>query len=140
MIRARFNVVYDVSKLYTTVSRQYIMPGVGIVNRLGGSTQHFEDENGMLIKVNNVINDTVKLQQFTDDACTQIVLLAKKVCWPTGFLVGIVTIAKRELSETRKRSKARAATQSGAREHIPSVARTRASRADRSSSEARSRY
>ena len=136
MIRARFNVVYDVSKLYTTVSRQYIIPGVGIVNRLEGSTQHFEDVDGMLFKMNNIVNDSIKLQRFTDDACTQIVLLAKKVYWPTEFFVTIVSMAKRDLSETRKRSKARAATQSGAREHTASVARTRASRADRSSSEA----
>ena len=79
IIKARFNIIHDVSRLYTIISRDHILPGVNFVNSLGQSGEHVEGDNGELVRSNNVNLLNQQLKGYTDKACSEIKELAGKV-------------------------------------------------------------
>jgi hypothetical protein len=68
-----------VSRLYTIVSHQHILPGINFVNSLGQSGEHIEGDNGELVRSNNITLLNQQLKGYTDKACSEIKELAGKV-------------------------------------------------------------
>lgn len=67
------------SRLYTIISHDHILPGVNFVASLGQSGEHVEGDNGELVRSNNVTLLNQQLKGYTDKACSEIRELAGKV-------------------------------------------------------------
>ena len=74
MIRGYFSVASEVARLYTDVSREYIIPGVNLVDKLGLSQVADDCGNHEMVRRNQ------ELEQYKENAVGKIRELAGKAC------------------------------------------------------------
>ena len=78
MIRGYFSVASEVARLYIDVSRQYIIPGVHLVGKLGLSQVADDRGNHEMVRRNQ------ELEQYKENAVDKIRELAGKACTSTN--------------------------------------------------------
>lgn len=74
MIRGYFSVVFEVSRLYSEISREYIIPGINLIDSLGLS------QNRDITSQRNK-----ELEHYKKSAVQAIRELAEKVCYLPDF-------------------------------------------------------
>jgi hypothetical protein len=77
MIRGYFSVASEVARLYRDISREYIIPGVNLVDKLGLSQVVDDRGNHETVRRNQ------ELEQYKENAVHKIRELAGKACTST---------------------------------------------------------